>query len=89
MIKGYMRLETMVCLAETLLDIGFHTLSLINSTYPSAIWDKLLANNSVFGINRETWNLQLLSFQMTMLMMTQLRLQNLNSHLEEENTVFD
>ena len=39
-----------------LLDIGFHTLSLINSTYPSTIWDKssardvrALAKNSVSG----------------------------------------
>ena len=41
---------------ETLLEIGFHTLSLINSTYPSTIWDKSsasyarsLAKNSVSG----------------------------------------
>ena len=26
--------------AENLLDIGFHTLSLMNSTYPSTIWNK-------------------------------------------------
>ena len=40
--------------AEILLDIGFHILSLMNSTYPSTIWDKssasyahMLAKNSV------------------------------------------
>jgi hypothetical protein len=40
--------------AETILDIGFHTLSLMNSTYPSTIWGKssasyarALAKNSV------------------------------------------
>jgi hypothetical protein len=30
----------MFFLFKTLLEIGFHTLSLINSTYPSTIWDK-------------------------------------------------
>jgi hypothetical protein len=41
-------------LSETLLDIGFNTLSLMNSTYPSTIWDTsttsyahALAKNSV------------------------------------------
>ena len=44
-------------LVETLLDIGFHTLSLMNSTYPSTIWDKssasytrTLAKNSMSAI---------------------------------------
>jgi hypothetical protein len=42
---------------EALLDIGFHTLSLMNSMYPSTIWEKssasyarALANNSVSGL---------------------------------------
>ena len=32
------------CFVETLLDIGFHTLSLMNSTLPSTIWDKASAS---------------------------------------------
>jgi hypothetical protein len=39
-----MYLETMFFFVETLLDIGFHTLSLMNSTYPSIIWDKSSAS---------------------------------------------
>jgi hypothetical protein len=36
--------ETMPFFAETLPDIGFHTFSLMNSTYPSTIWDKSSAS---------------------------------------------
>jgi hypothetical protein len=39
-----MRIETMFFFVETLLEIGFHTLSLMNSTYPSTIWNKSSAS---------------------------------------------
>jgi hypothetical protein len=46
--------------AETLLDIGFNTLNLMNSTYPSTIWDKssasyahALVKYSVSGTDRQ------------------------------------
>ena len=34
----------MLFFAETHLDIGFHNLSLMNSMYPSTIWDKSSAS---------------------------------------------
>jgi hypothetical protein len=49
---------------ETILDIGFHTLSFMNSTYPSTIWDKsfasyarMLAKYSMSGQSERLWNL--------------------------------
>jgi hypothetical protein len=53
-----MRLESMLFFAETIRDIGVHTLRLMNSTYPSTIGDKscasiarALAKNSVSEAN--------------------------------------
>jgi hypothetical protein len=60
MIKCLIGLETRLFFAESLPDIGFHTLSLMNSTYPSTIWDKssasyarALAKNSVSDSHRK------------------------------------
>ena len=54
----------MIFCVEVLLDIGFHTLSLMNSTYPSTIWDKsrpsyarAFANNSVYVLEQSALNL--------------------------------